>query len=80
MNVAQGSLKQQAAIQVVSEFEAMRLAVASHDGVDHGDSHASTDVAKQIVEPAGVSDLIFGQRAHGKRGEGDECEAGSDTA
>ena len=45
----------------VDELTAMQLFVAGDDGVHHRDADASSDVAEQVVETAGVADLFVGQ-------------------
>src|SRR5882757_6079000 len=50
--------EQPASRHVTSQIHAMHLRVARHDGVDHGNADATADVAQQVVQAAGVADLL----------------------
>src|ERR1700742_4362069 len=63
--------------EIACEIDAMRLRVASDDCIDDGDADAAADVAEEIVEAAGVADLLVAERAHGDGGERNEDEAGA---
>ncbi len=62
------------------QFAAMHLFVSRNDGVDERNSDAASDVAQQIIEAAGIADLLIRKRSHGGSGERNEDHARAEAA
>ena len=64
-----------AGIQGVHEFAAMQLLVARDNRIHHGNSDAATDIAQQVIEAAGVANLLILEERHGSCGQRDKYAA-----
>ena len=61
--------------QGVHHFILMQLGVAGHDGIHKRYADAAADVAEQIVETAGVANLLVGKTGHGRGRQGNKDRA-----
>ncbi len=57
----------------------MNLRSASQLRRNEGDADASAEIPHEIVKTARIADLLLGQLAHGRSGEGNKDETDGDT-